>query len=84
MSALSDLLATRQFVFADIFTLTLQVYGGIQEVVVTTADVPIFWKNQWVAPSGIELQGLKFKRSVGLSVDEQTITLMATRDMLLG
>ena len=84
MSALSDLLATRQFVFVDVFTITLQVYGGAQEVVVTTADVPIFWKNQWVAPSGIELQGLKFRRSVGLSVDEQTITMFATRDMLLG
>ncbi len=80
-NALKVLLATRQFVMADLFTITLARTG--QNLRFTDADRPVWWNNTFYDPYSIAIDGLQFKKSVGLSVDEQTITLSATRDRLI-
>ncbi|MBW8029189.1 MAG: DUF2163 domain-containing protein, partial [Ferrovum sp.] len=80
-NALKILLATRQFVMADLFTITLARTG--QNLRFTNADRPVWWNNTFYDPYSLAIDGLQFKKSVGLSVDEQTITLSATRDRLI-
>lgn len=80
-NALKDLLATRQFVMADLFTITLARTG--QTLNFTNIDRPVWWNNTFFDPYSLAIDGLQFKKSVGLSVDEQAITLSATRDMLI-
>jgi len=80
-NALKVLLATRQFVMADLFTITLARTG--QNLRFTNADRPVWWNNTFYDPYSLAIDGLQFKKSVGLSVDEQTITLSATRDRLI-
>lgn len=80
-NALRDLLATRQFVMADLFTLTLARTG--QTLTFTDIDRSVWWNNTFFDPYSLAIEGLQFKKSVGLTVDEQSITLSATRDMLI-
>ncbi|QKE41977.1 MAG: DUF2163 domain-containing protein [Ferrovum myxofaciens] len=80
-NALKVLLATRQFVMADLFTLTLARTG--QTINVTNIDRPVWWNNTFYDPYSLAIEGLQFKKSVGLSVDEQSLSISATRDQLI-
>ena len=80
-NALKVLLATRQFVMADLFTITLARTG--QNLRFTNADRPVWWNNTFYDPYSLAIDGLQFKKSVGLSVDEQSISISATRDQLI-
>ena len=80
-NALATLLATRQFVMADLFTLTLARTG--QMLTFTNVDHPVWWNDTYYDPYSLAIEGLQFKKSVGLTVDEQAISLSATRDLLI-
>ncbi len=80
-NAFRSLLASRQFVMADLFTITLA--GTGQSLRYTNADRPIWFQGAYFDAFALEISGLKFKKSVGLTVDEQNVTLSATRDMLI-
>ena len=80
-NALATLLATRQFVMADLFTLTLARTG--QTLTFTNVDRPVWWNNTYYDPYSLAIEGLQFKKSVGLTVNEQAISLSATRDLLI-
>ena len=59
---------------ADCYTLTL--LGGAV-LTYTNADVPIALNGQMYLANSVLISGLKFKCSVGLSVDQQQITISA-------
>ena len=80
-NAFATLLASRQFVMADLFTLTLARTG--QTLTFTNIDRPVWWNNTYYDPYSLAVEGLQFKKSVGLTVDEQAISLSATRDLLI-
>ncbi len=80
-NAFAALLASRQFVMADLFTITLARTG--QTLTFTNIDRPVWWNNTYYDPYSLAIQGLQFKKSVGLTVDEQAISLSATRDLLI-
>ena len=80
-NALATLLATRQFVMADLFTLTLARTG--QTLTFTNVDRPVWWNNTYYDPYSLAIEGLQFKKSVGLTVNEQAISLSATRNLLI-
>lgn len=77
---LAALLATKQFVKADVFT--IQALNG-QAFLSTNVDMPVYYGGNLYSPYGIGVDGLKFRRTRGLSVDEQQIQLYASRDMLV-
>jgi uncharacterized phage protein (TIGR02218 family) len=76
---LAALLASRQFVMADLFIIVHADTG--LALTFTTSDVPIYWRETWFDSYGIEVQGLNMKRSVGVGVDEQDITIIAPRGL---
>ena len=76
--ALTALLnSQRQFVCADVFTIT---QSNTNEILATTADVPITWDGKTYSPYGIQISGLKYKIIIGLEADEQTVTIASNRD----
>lgn len=80
-NAFAILLATRQFVMADLFTITLGRTG--QTLNYTSLDRPLWYQGTYFDAFSLQISGLQFKKSVGLVVDEQSITISATRDMLV-
>lgn len=78
---LAQLLATRQFVMADLFTITLARTG--QTLTYTCADKPIYWNGVYYDAYGLQIEGLRFKKTVGLGIDEQTVVVRANRGMLI-
>jgi len=81
VSALAALLATRQFVMTDIFTIST---AGGQVFTLTSYDQAVIWKGIVYTNLSLQVEGLRTKRAVGLSIDEQDITINATRDMQVG
>ncbi len=76
---LAELLATRQFVMADLFTITLAPSG--QTLTFTCADKPIYWGGVYYDAYGLQIEGLRFKKAVGLGVDEQSVVIRADSGM---
>jgi hypothetical protein len=81
------LLASRQFVFADCYTITL--VDGVTRLRYTTGQEDVS-----VVPIGdlmrvtyrakqVQISGLRFKIGIGVEVDEQTVTLSYTDDDLI-
>src|SRR6266404_3227694 len=81
VSALTALLATRQFVMTDLFTIST---ASGQVFTFTSYDQPVIWNRIVYTNLSLQVEGLRTKRAVGLSIDEQDITINATRDMQVG
>lgn len=78
-----QLLQSRQFVYADCYTVEL-ITGEIMRWTVAQQDVVVFPIDTDVQmrsyeADGVLVQGLRFKLGIGVEVDEQTIT-MAYKD----
>jgi hypothetical protein len=68
--------------FAECFTLTL--LGGTV-LRYTNFDVPVWLNGNYFAANGVRIQGLKYKQTTGVDIDEQEIDLIyGSADNLLG
>ncbi len=68
--------------FADCFTLTLQ-NGTVLRY--TNFDVPVWLNGNYFAANAVRIQGLKFKQTTGVDIDEQEIDLIySATDTILG
>lgn len=74
------LASNKQFVCAEVFDIALT--NGVT-IYVTTADIPITYNYITYSSTGIQVSGLLYKLNIGLDVDEQTITISASRTMLV-
>lgn len=80
--ALINLLTTsRQFVCADLFTLTTAI-GGVYYY--TTADIEIKVDGITYSPFGLQISGLRYKLTSTLEADEQSIVIGSTSTDLIG
>lgn len=61
-------------IFADCFTFTLQ--SGMV-LTYTNADLPVTWNGYVYLANSVRVEGLRYKSSVGLEVDQQHITIAA-------
>ncbi len=59
---------------ADLFTITL---AGGTVLTYTNFDVPVVWNGYTYSASGLLIDGLKYKCSCGVNVDQQKITICA-------
>jgi hypothetical protein len=81
---LENLLASRQFIFADCFTITL--VDGVTKFRYATApsDVSVVPLDQLIRVTydsrSVIISGLRFRISTGVEVDEQTISLAYSDD----
>lgn len=75
------LAANRQFVVADLFTIT---QANTNTICATTADVPIYWNTKTFSPYTLMVSGLRYKINIGLDADEQTVSIKADDSMLVG
>jgi len=79
-----ELLASRQYVYADCYTVAL-ITGEVMRWTTAQRDVSVFPIGETeplvrtFEAGGVLVQGLRFKLGIGVEVDEQTIT-MAYRD----
>jgi uncharacterized phage protein (TIGR02218 family) len=62
------------FAFAECFTITL---ANGQTLYSTSADAPITYNGNTFVANGLIVQGLKYRASVGLDIDQQDIKLAA-------
>ncbi|MDA8095592.1 MAG: DUF2163 domain-containing protein [Betaproteobacteria bacterium] len=70
--ALIDLLASRQFVMADLYQIAL---ADARTLYYTSADQPIAWNGATYVPFGPKIQRSSLKLDVGLDVDQLEIQL---------
>lgn len=74
---------------ADCFTITLgsgsiaNIAAG-QVLAYTNFDVPVALNGKTYLANSVQIDGLKYKSSIGVNVDEQTITLSAYPTMTIG
>lgn len=66
---------------ADLYTITL-LSGAV--LTYTNFDAPITWNSNIYAANSLMVSGLKYKCEVGLNVDQQQITIVATPAMMIG
>jgi len=74
------LAANKQFVTVDIYDIVLT--DGTQ-FHVTSSDSSFTYNGVFYSSTSLQLSGLVYKLSIGLDVDEQTIDITASRDMLV-
>lgn len=65
---------------ADCFTITLR-NGDVFRY--TALDVPVWLNGQYFAANAVRIEGMKLKQSVGVNIDEQSITLIYSPDDLI-